>query len=141
MNTATLRLNIASAEKEIFSGQVEMIFVTGEVGEMGIAPGHAPLLTSIKPGNVRALLPTKAEEIFYVSGGMLEVQPFVVTVLADTVLRAQNIDEAAALEAKERAEQILTAKVSKLDFVRASAELAEALAQIRAIQRLRKHGK
>lgn len=135
---ATLRLDIVSAEKEIFSGETAMIFITGEMGELGIAPGHAPLLTSLKPGNVRAILKSGEEEIFYLSGGMLEVQPYIVTVLADTVVRAHDIDEAAALEAKEQAERKLAEKITQVDFARASAELAEALAQIRTIQKLRK---
>jgi len=141
MNTVTLRLDIVSAEKEIFSGQAEMVFIAGEIGELGIAPGHAPLITSLKPGNIRAILVDKAEEVFYVSGGMLEVQPYIVTVLADTVLRAHDIDEASALIAKEKAEKMLTEKISKVDFAKATAELAEALAQIRAIQQMRKRTK
>lgn len=138
MTTATLRIEIVSAEQEIFSGQAEMVFVTGEIGELGIAPGHAPLLTPIKPGNVRVLLPSKQEEIFYVSGGMLEVQPNIVTVLSDTAMRAHDIDEAAALAVKEQAEKTLSTKVSEVDFARATTELAEALAQLRAIQKLKK---
>jgi F-type H+-transporting ATPase subunit epsilon len=138
MTSVTLRLDIVSAEKAIFSGQAQMVFVTGEMGELGIAPGHTPLLTSLKPGNVRAALADGEEEIFYISSGMLEVQPYVVTVLADTVLRAHDIDEAAALEAKARAEKILEEKATEVDFAKASAELAEAIAQIRAIQRLKK---
>jgi F-type H+-transporting ATPase subunit epsilon len=139
--STTLRLDIVSAEKEIFSGEAEMVFVTGKLGELGIAPGHAPLLTSLKPGNVRALLPNKEEEVFYISSGMLEVQPFVVTVLADTALRASDIDEAAAVAAKESAEQAIANKSADLDLARATAELAEAVAQIRAIQNLRKRAK
>lgn len=134
----TLRLDIVSAEHLIFSGAAEMVFVTGEMGELGIAPGHAPLLTPIKPGNIRVLLADKKEEIFYVNGGMLEVQPFIVTVLSDTAIRAQDIDEAAALAAKERAESILKSKSSEVDFAKASTELAEAIAQIRAAQKLKK---
>jgi F-type H+-transporting ATPase subunit epsilon len=138
MNTAvTLRLDIVSAEREIFSGQTEMVFVTGIMGELGIAPGHAPLLTALKPGNVRALLSNQEEEVFYISGGMLEVQPYIVTVLADTVVRASDIDEAAALEAKEKAEKILAQKNTEVDFARASAELAEAIAQIQAARKLK----
>jgi F-type H+-transporting ATPase subunit epsilon len=137
-SAATLRLDIVSAEKAIFSGEAEMVFVTGEMGELGIAPGHTPLLTSLKSGNVRAQFVNKDEEVFFISGGMLEVQPYVVTVLADTVVRAHDIDEAAALEAKERAEKMLAEKVSELDFAKASAELADAIAQIRAIQKLKK---
>ncbi len=141
MTSVTLRLDIASAEEEIFSGQAEMVFATGELGELGIAPGHAPLVTSLKAGNVRVLLPDQTEEVFYVSSGMLEVQPYVVTVLADTVKRANDIDEAAALEAKERAEKMLEDKTSDIDMARATSELAEAVAQIRAIRRLKKHNK
>src|SRR3990167_9616850 len=141
MTRVTLRLDIVSAEEEIFSGEAEMIFVTGELGELGIAPGHAPLITSLRPGNVRAVLPSQLEEVFYVSSGMLEVQPYVVTVLADTVLRAGDIDEAAAIEAKERAEKMLADRAAEVDLAKATAELAEAIAQIRAIRRLKKHGK
>lgn len=136
--TPTLRLDIVSAEHEIFKGEVEMVFATGEMGELGIAPGHTALVTSLKPGDIRAILPNKQEEIFYVKGGMLEVQPYVVTVLADTVVRAHDIDEAAALEAKERAENMLREKTSEVDFAKASVELAEAVAQIRAAQKLKK---
>jgi len=139
--STTLRLDIVSAEKEIFSGEAEMVFVTGKLGELGIAPGHAPLLTSLKPGNVRATLPNKEEEVFYISSGMLEVQPFVVTVLADTALRATDIDEAAALEAKEKAELAIANKSADLDLAKATVELAEAIAQIRAIQNIRKRAK
>jgi F-type H+-transporting ATPase subunit epsilon len=138
MMTATLRLDIVSAEQAIFSGVVEMVFATGEMGELGIAPGHTPLITALKSGNIRALLPSSEEEVFYVKGGLLEVQPFVVTVLADTVTRARDIDEAAAIKAKEDAEKILSEKVSEVDFARASAELAEAIAQIQAVQKLKK---
>src|SRR5688572_7879938 len=98
--TTTMRLEIVSAEQAIFSGEVAMVFATGGMGELGISPGHTPLITSLKPGDIRALLPNQEEEIFYVRGGMLEVQPFVVTVLADTIVRAKDIDESIALEAK-----------------------------------------
>ncbi|MES2217598.1 MAG: F0F1 ATP synthase subunit epsilon [Pseudomonadota bacterium] len=137
----TLRLDIVSAERAIFSGEVEMVFATGLLGELGIAPGHAPLLTELKPGNIRAQLSKDAEEIFYISGGMLEVQPFVVTVLADTAARAADIDEAAAIAAKEKAEQAIANKSTEIDFARANIELAEAIAQIRAIQALKKRAK
>jgi F-type H+-transporting ATPase subunit epsilon len=137
----TLRLDIVSAERAIFSGEVEMVFTTGISGELGIYPGHAPLLTVLKPGNVRAQLSKDAEEIFYISGGMLEVQPFVVTILADTAARAADIDEAAAIAAKEKAEQAIANKSAEIDFTRANIVLAEALAQIRAIQALRKRAK
>jgi F-type H+-transporting ATPase subunit epsilon len=136
--TTVLRLDIVSAERAIFSGEVEMVFASGALGELGIAPGHAPLLTSLKPGNIRALLANKSEEVFFVSSGMLEVQPFIVTVLADTALRAADIDEAAALAAKEKAEHELANKSSNIDFARASAELAEALARLRAIKALKR---
>lgn len=136
----TLRLDIVSAEEAIFSGEADMVFATGVMGELGIAPGHTPLVTALKPGNIRVISSdTKKEEIFYVKGGLLEVQPFVVTVLADTALRAADIDEAAALEAKALAEQTLANKSTEIDFAKASAELAEAIAQIRAVQRLKKH--
>lgn len=135
MTTDTLRLDIVSAEKQIFTGEVEMIFATGEMGELGIAPGHSQLLTTLKPGYVRVVLPSKEEEVFYISGGMLEVQPYIVSVLADTAMRADDIDEAAAIAAKEHAEQALA---GKMDVAKATAELAEAIAQIRALQHIKK---
>lgn len=141
MTTSTLHLDIVSAEKQIFSGDVEMIFVTGELGELGIAPGHSQLLTILKPGYVRTILPGQEEEVFYISGGMLEVQPYIVSVLADTAMRAADIDELAALQAKEQAEKMLMGKVSALDMAKATAELAEITAQIRAIQRLKKRAR
>lgn len=141
MNPATLRLDIVSAEKEIFSGEAVMIFVTGEMGELGIAPGHSQLLTTLRPGHVRAVLPNQEEEVFYISGGLLEVQPYVVSVLADTAMRASDIDEASALAAKEQAEKALAGKLSSMDFAKATAELAEITAQIRAIQRLKKRAR
>jgi F-type H+-transporting ATPase subunit epsilon len=141
MSAASLRLDIVSAEKQIFSGEVAMVFVTGEMGELGIAPGHTQLLTVIRPGYVRAILSNQEEEVFYVSGGMLEVQPYIVSVLADTAARAADIDEASAIAAKEQAEKILAGKVSKIDMAKATVELAEITAQIRAIQRLKKRAK
>lgn len=138
MNVATLHLDIVSAERQIFSGEVEMVYVTGEMGELGIAPGHSQLLTTLRPGYVRAVLPNQKEEVFYVSGGMLEVQPYVVTVLSDTAQRAEHLDEAAALAAKEQAESALAGKVAQMDMAKATAELAEAVAQIRTIERLKK---
>jgi F-type H+-transporting ATPase subunit epsilon len=139
--TPTLRLDIVSAEREIFSEIVEAVFITADLGELGIYPGHTQLLSTLKPGNIRALMADKSEEIFFVKGGMLEVQPFVVTVLSDTALRAREIDEAQALQAKERAERKLTEKGTALDFASASAELAAAIAQIRAVEQLRKRAK
>ena len=135
----TTHLDIVSAEQEIFSGIVEMVVATGELGEIGIAPGHAPLLTILKPGEIRITLPGGQEEIYYVSGGMLEVQPFYVTVLADAVQRADSIDEAAALAAKARAEEAIANKDAVLDYSVAATELARAVAQLRAIQKLRKN--
>jgi F-type H+-transporting ATPase subunit epsilon len=136
-NLATFRLDIVSAEKQIFSGEARTVFVTGEMGELGIAPGHSQLLTTLKPGHVRAVL-VHQEEVFYISGGMLEVQPYIVSVLADTAMRADDIDEAAAIAAKEQAQKLLAGKASAIDIARAAVELAEAAAQIRAIQQLKK---
>src|SRR3990167_11152275 len=141
-HVSKLRLDIVSAEKQIFSGDVEMVFVTGDLGELGIAPGHSQLLTTLKPGLVRAILfNKKEEEVFYISGGMLEVQPYIVSVLADEAVRADDLDEAAALTAKEQAEKAMAGKVSAMDLAKATAELAEITAQIRAIQRLKKRAK
>jgi len=137
----TLRLDVVSAEKMIFTGVVEIVFVTGELGELGIAPGHAQLLTRCRPGYVRTVLPNKHEEVFYISGGMLEIQPYIVSVLADTAMRADDLDLAAALAAKEQAEKALAGKISKIDFAKATAELAEAIAQIRAISHIKKRAK
>lgn len=141
MTTSVLRLDIVSAEKQIFSGEVEMVLVTGNEGELGIAPGHSQLLTNLQPGYVRAILPGKDEEIFYISGGMLEVQPYIVSVLADTAMRAADIDEASALAAKEQAEKALAGKISAIDLARATSELAEISAQIRAVQRLKRQAR
>ncbi len=135
---STIRLDIVSAEKELFSGDVSMVFVTGELGELGLTPGHSQLLTSLRPGHVRAILPNQEEDVFYISGGMLEVQPYIVTVLADTVIRADDLDEASALLAKEQAEKVLAGKASAIDVAKATAELAELTAQIRAISHLKK---
>ncbi|KTD14027.1 F0F1 ATP synthase subunit epsilon [Legionella israelensis] len=134
----TTHLDIVSAEKEIFSGVVEMVVATGELGELGIAPGHAPLLAVLKPGEVRVTLPGGQQEVYYISGGMLEVQPFYVTVLADTAERAADLDEAAAIAAKKRAEEAIANKNAEIDYSTAAAELTRAVAQIRAIQKLRK---
>lgn len=137
----TTHLEIVSAERDIFSGLVERLVATGELGEVGIIPGHAPFLTLLKPGEIRLVLPGGQEEIFYVSGGILEVQPYHVTVLADEVERAEHLDEAAALAAKERAEVLLAGKHADMDYSVAAAELARAAAQIRAIHKLRKSGR
>lgn len=137
--TITTHLDIVSAEREIFSGTVEMVVVSGELGELGIVSGHAPLLTLLKPGEIRTILPGGAEQIYYTSGGMLEVQPHCVTVLADTVERAENLDEAAALAAKAKAESAMTNKDAEIDYSVATAELARAVAQIRAIQKAKRN--
>ena len=134
----TVQCDIVSAEREIFSGLVEMVITTGSIGEVGIAYGHAPLLTGIKPGPVRLIKQGGAEEIFFVSGGYLEVQPYHVTVLADTALRADDMDEAAALEAQQLAQQQLSEQSNEIDFQRAAAQLAEASAQLRTLQAIKK---
>jgi len=133
----TTHVDIVSAEEEIFSGTAEMIYAPAEMGEVGIAPRHTQMITRLKPGEVR-LQTGDEEQTFYVSGGILEVQPHVVTVLADTAIRANDLDEAQALKAKEKAEQVLKDKTSEIEYARASAELAEAAAQLRAIEKLRK---
>jgi F-type H+-transporting ATPase subunit epsilon len=134
----TMHVDIVSAEQEIFSGPAEMVFAPAEMGEVGITPRHTPLLSRLKAGEVRVQSPDGQELFFFVSGGMLEIQPHVVTVLADTALRAKDIDEAAALEAKERAERVLTDKSSEIEYARAQAELAESIAQLRTLEKLRK---
>lgn len=135
---ATIHVDIVSAEKEIYSGTAEMVFVPLATGEIGVLPRHAPLLARMKPGEVRVR--SGAEELsFYVSGGLLEVQPHVVTVLADTAVRARDLDEAQALQAKERAEEALKNRQTDIDYAKAQAELAEALAQLHAIRKLREH--
>ncbi|MGH8475718.1 MAG: F0F1 ATP synthase subunit epsilon [Methylococcales bacterium] len=137
--TKTIHVDIVSAEKAIYSGLAEMVFAPAELGEVGIAPRHAQLITRLKPGEVR--IKTANEELpFYVSGGLLEVQPHLVTVLADTAVRARDIDEAAALQAKARAEEVLADKSGKIDYAKAQAELAEAVMQLRTLDRLRKRG-
>lgn len=133
----TIHLDIVSAETEIFSGPAEMVFAPALMGEVGIAPRHSPLLTRLKPGEVRVKVPGGEEQSFYVSGGILEIQPHVITVLSDTALRAHDVDEAAALEAKERAEQMMKDRTSEFEYAKAKAELAQAAAQLAAIQRLR----
>ncbi len=134
----TIHVDIVSAEAEIFSGLAEMVFAPAVMGEVGVLPGHAPLVTSLKPGEVRVRLPGGEEQSFYVSSGMLEIQPHVVTVLSDTAQRASDLDEAAALEAQERAERMLADRQADFDEAQARAELAQAAAQLQAIRRLRK---
>ena len=134
-----VHVDIVSAEGHLFSGQGEMIYAPAIMGEIGIAPRHAPLVTRLKPGDVR-VDPGDGKEVehFYVSGGMVEVQPFKVTVLADTGIRAQDLDEASAAEAKRRAEDALTNQTSEMELAKAQTELAQAVAQLHAIQRMRK---
>ncbi|GAA3896680.1 F0F1 ATP synthase subunit epsilon [Halomonas cibimaris] len=133
----SVNCNIVSAEAAIYSGTVEQVIASGTAGDLGILPGHAPLLTSLKPGPVRVKLEDGREENFFVSGGFMEVQPDVVTVLADSAIRADDIDEAAAEEARREALRLLNEKTAELDYTRASAELAEAVAKLRTIQQLR----
>ena len=135
----TVHVDVVSAEESIFSGLAEFIVLPGEAGELGILPGHMPLMTRIKPGAVRLKIPNQSEEeLIFVAGGVLEVQPGLVTVLADTAIRGKDLDEAKALEAKKRAEEAMANKSAEIDFARAQAELAEAVAQLAAIQKLRR---
>jgi len=135
----TIHIDIVSAEAAIYSGLAEFVVVPAEMGEVGIYPRHTPLLTRIKPGSVRIKSPDRDEEdLIYVSGGILEVQPGVITILSDTALRGADLDEARALEAKRQAEDAMKNRTSSLDYARAQAELAEAVAQLAAIQKLRK---
>ena len=135
---STIRCDIVSAEEEIFHGEATMVVATGEAGELGIAPRHAPLITRLKPGQVRIHLENGDEQFFYVSSGILEVQPQLVTVLADTAIRARDLDEAAAQRAKEQAEQQLANRADAVEIAQAQVELAQAIAQLRAIERLRR---
>ena len=134
----TVHVDIVSAEAEIFSGLAEMVIAPAIQGEVGILPRHAPYLTQLSEGAIRLKLNETKEESFYISGGMLEVQPHKVTVLSDTALRAHDLDEKAALEAKQRAEKLLSDKQAEFEYARAQAELAEAMLQLRAIEKLRK---
>ena len=135
---ATIHVDIVSAEAEIYSGEVAMVFAPASDGEVGIAPRHAPMMTGLTAGEVRVKLESGEEESFFVSGGMLEVQPHVVTVLSDTAMRAHDVDEAAALAAKEHAERALADRSADIDEAKARAELVSAAAQLQAIQRIRK---
>jgi len=137
-DAATIHVDIVSAEGELFSGPATMVFASASEGEIGIAPRHAPLLTLLKPGEVRVQRPDGDEHHFFVGGGALEVQPDRVTVLADTALRAKDIDEAAALAAKQRAEDALKDRAGHITLAEAQAELARAIAQLKVLNRLRK---
>src|SRR3989339_1372572 len=134
----TVLVDVVSAEELIFSGLAEIVIVPGEMGELGIYPRHTPLLTRIKPGSVRIRRPDQAEEeLIYVSGGMLEVQPSVVTILSDTAIRGKDLDESRALEAKQAAEETMKNRTSDIDYAQAESELVNAIAQLKGIQQLR----
>ena len=135
---STIKISIVSSSEEIYSGEATMVFATGSLGELGIAPGHTPLLTGLAPGPVRVQNGTE-EEAFYCSGGFIEIQPDLVTVLSDTAERADSLDESEAIKAKEAAEQDLANKDATLDYTKASAQLAEAVARLKTIQKLRKN--
>ncbi len=135
---ATLTCNIVSAQEELYSGVAKMVVASGEMGELGIMPKHAPLITRLKPGQVRVVQEDDEEEFLYISGGLMEVQPHIVTILADTAIRAGDLDESAAKAAKEEAERALQDKESGMDYAKAQSELAEAVAQLAALERLRK---
>lgn len=134
----TMHVNIVSAENEIYSGTVTQVFAPAEMGEVGIMPRHAPMLSTLKPGVVRVISQEGEEQTFFISGGILEIQPHVVTILSDTALRASDIDESAALEAKARAEATMKDKASDMDYAKAKTELIEAVAQIEALKKMRR---
>lgn len=138
----TVHVDVVSAEQSIYSGLVEFIAVPAEMGELGIYPRHAPLIARLKPGSVRMKVPDRVEEeLVYVSGGILEVQPGVVTILSDTAIRGHDLDETKAMEAKQHAEEALRNRAAAMDYAKAQAELAEAVAQLQAIQKIRRlHG-
>ncbi|MFI3179354.1 MAG: F0F1 ATP synthase subunit epsilon [Methylococcaceae bacterium] len=131
---------MVSAEKEIYSGLAEMVFAPAELGELGISPRHAPLITKLNAGEVRVKVSDNESYPFYISGGLLEIQPHLVTILADTAIRAKDIDEAAALDAKAKAEEALTDKSGKIDYATAQSQLLQAVMQLRTLDRLRKRG-
>ena len=134
----TIHVDVVSAEESIFSGEAEFVVLPGEAGELGIYPRHTPLITRIKPGQVRIKVSGAEEELIFVAGGILEVQPKAITVLADTAIRGHDLDEAKALEAKKHAEDAMQNRASQLEIAKAQAELATAVAQLAAIQKLRK---
>lgn len=138
---STLQVDIVSAEEQLYEGAAKMVIAPAIEGDVGIAPRHAPLLTRLRPGELRLVLEDDEEFFFYASGGLLEVQPHRVTVLADTAVRARDIDEAAAIEAKRRAEEMLQSRKDEIDYSQVQAELAEATAQLRALENLRKKAK
>ena len=138
---ATVQLDIVSLEAKIFSGLAEMVVVTGEMGELGILPGHIPLLTSIKPGQIRITLPGGAQDVYYVSGGLIEIQPSLITILADTVTHAADLDEAAAIIARENAKNLIANKKTNVDITDALIQMAQAAAKLRTINLSRKNNK
>lgn len=138
---ATIQIDIVSAEEKIFSGEARFVALPGEAGELGILPGHTPLITRIRPGAIRIETETNSEEFIFVAGGILEVQPKLITVLADTAIRGKDLDEAKAEQARRHAEEALANTGSKLEYAAAQAELAYAAAQINAIKKLKKRGK
>ena len=135
---SVIKVSIVSSNEEIFSGEATMVFATGSLGELGIAPGHTPLLTGLAPGPVR-VQNNSDEETFFCSGGFIEVQPDIVTILSDTAERADSLDEAAAIKAKEQAEKDLSDKDNNIDYAKAAAQLAEAAARLKTIQKIRKN--
>lgn len=136
----SVHVDIVSAEKEIFSGLAEMVFCPAELGEVGISPRHAPLITRLNPGEVRVKVSNTESYPFFISGGLLEIQPHIITILADTAIRAKDIDEVAAIQAKARAEEILADKNSRVDYASAEKQLFQAIMQLRTLERLRKRG-
>ena len=137
--TKSIRCDIVSAHEEIFSGDVSMVFATGVAGELGISPRHAPLITQLKPGPVRVLDSTGDEQFFFVTGGIIEVQPHVVTIMADTAMRGEDLDQAAAEAAKAEAERELADRTGEMEVAQAQAKLLEAVAQLQAMEHLRKN--
>lgn len=138
--TMNVHVDIVSAEKEIYSGSAEMIFAPAELGEVGISPRHAPLLSKLKPGEVRVKVSNTESHSFYISGGFIEVQPHLVTILADTAIRANDIDEAAVIAAKLKAEEILKEKPGKMEYVAAQIQLVQAIMQLKTLEKHRKRG-
>ncbi|MBC6414262.1 MAG: F0F1 ATP synthase subunit epsilon [Chromatiales bacterium] len=138
---STIRTYIVSAEEEIFSGEVNAIFAEAELGEVGIYPQHAPFLSTLRPGEIRVRIDGQDDRHFYVSGGVIEVQPHIVTILTDTAMRGEDLEEARALEAKQRAEELLQTQLTDIETAKTMTELAEIAAQLRMIERLRKRGR
>jgi len=136
---ATIHVHIVSAESEMFTGEVELLVASGEMGELGIAPNHAPLITRLKPGEVRAILPGGQEQSFYISGGILEVQPKMITVLSDTAIRAKDIDEAKVRKAQEEAQRAIEGRGTEMSLAEAQMVMAQTMAQLQALERLRKN--